>query len=138
MKALVVAITRETEDGSPELLGTYNGTDEEGLVVRYFYGPDEEERSAPADCVELVTIPAIPDARPVDRSHRLPANPPVSAFSKRDLATLVGYWNENDGSVSWLVALEDELRRRGISPREPISGKPRALNPDGTPTGFVR
>lgn len=59
MEDLRVVVTYETEDGSPELLGTYIGTDQEDLVTRFFYGPDEEEGSAPADCVEIVTIPAV-------------------------------------------------------------------------------
>lgn len=33
-------------------------------------------------------------------------------------ATLIRYWNEGDGSISWLTALELELVRRGYSLRK--------------------
>lgn len=67
---LIVVYTCENEDGAPELLGTFAGTDPEGLTVRYFYGPDEEEATAPADCVQTIRIPYVEPVRPVDRSNQ--------------------------------------------------------------------
>ena len=39
-------------------------------------------------------------------------------FRKDTDETLVRYWNEREGSISWLTELEAELERRGYSPRD--------------------
>jgi len=40
-------------------------------------------------------------------------------FTNRSDATLIEWWNEGEGSLSWLTELEDELTRRGFETRKP-------------------
>jgi len=39
-------------------------------------------------------------------------------FKDRSDATLIGFWNEGSGTLSWGIALEEELRTRGFKPRD--------------------
>lgn len=44
----------------------------------------------------------------------------------RSDATVIGYWNDRDGSISFMIAVEDELRARGYSTRDENSA-PRTI-----------
>lgn len=43
---------------------------------------------------------------------------PPYDFSSRSTGTLIEYWNDGEGSISWLTAVEEELIRRGFKPRD--------------------
>ena len=47
-------------------------------------------------------------------------------FRNEDDSTLIRFWNEREGSISWLTELEHELERRGYEPRDG-EGKRRTL-----------
>lgn len=36
----------------------------------------------------------------------------------RSDATIIGFWNDRDGSLTWMIALEEELRHRGYTTRD--------------------
>jgi len=48
-------------------------------------------------------------------------------FRSDDDQTLIGFWNEREGSITWLTELEHELERRGYEPRD-TEGKRRSLS----------
>ena len=47
-------------------------------------------------------------------------------FRDRSDATLISYWNEGNGSLSWNIALEETLRVRGYKTRDE-NGMPREI-----------
>ena len=48
-------------------------------------------------------------------------------FRDRSDATIITYWNQHDGSLSFLIAVEEELRARGYQTREPGTGNVRVI-----------
>ena len=39
-------------------------------------------------------------------------------FSNRSDGCLIEWWNEREGTITWLTAIETELERRGYQPRD--------------------
>jgi hypothetical protein len=54
-------------------------------------------------------------------------------FTRDNDETLVRFWNDGDGSISWSIALEEELKRRGFETRNPHDGLRSMLTIDGEP-----
>lgn len=52
-------------------------------------------------------------------------------FKDRSDATLIKFWNEHNGSLSWRIALEEELRHRGYTTRSPKTGTVRGIPTPG-------
>lgn len=59
------------------------------------------------------------------RYHNATMTP--NPYSQRTTASLVADWNDSDGSLSYLVNIEEELKRRGYTTRstDPTDDLPR-------------